>query len=133
MVSNEDVTQQDEMFQCIQHGFILAGNFQVFRKKNSARILLFTNPIQIYCSLFISFYTGRHHPARLLAKILMKPDLQPQLLFYPESMCLAQRSTPLLRMTYCPSMCSQFVQTTAQTNAFFSQFFYFLRQRNKLH
>lgn len=33
MVSNEDVTQQDEIFQCIECRFILDGNFQVFGRK----------------------------------------------------------------------------------------------------
>lgn len=33
MVSNEDVTQQDVIFQCTERRFILDGNFQVFGTK----------------------------------------------------------------------------------------------------
>lgn len=121
-VTNEHVTQQDEMFQRIQRCFIVDGNFQVF-VTTLEKTLYYLPDCSEFTILCVSHFTGRHRPAGSLAMMLMKLGSFALTLALPQQTRLARRTTLSLRVTYCMSMCFQFVQTAFQPDAFFSNFF----------
>lgn len=94
-MSNEDVTQQDELFQCIERRrFILGGNFQVFGTKgdlNQRKLFIIYKTVSSWLSSVILYWKAL--ASQIISKNVNETCSLALTLVLPLWMRLAERST----------------------------------------